>query len=205
MGRSKRNFNWPKVVFQFWVKESRFDCGALKKRWGFLDSERPPLEWNGKGFDPEALFSRFRGILTRVQSRLIRNARNVFLCSPGCEYTRCMYSSTCIPLNYYDVLAPWVCEYSHYVHTEGGGKRANTYFINNSSRACFPVFVWVRKTGPNMPCIQAKIHFLKNFLLHVLILSFWSYLITNFLGASGQVSRYHWPSHSGMLARENYI
>ena len=34
---------------------------------------------------------------------------------------------------YLCVLAPGVCEYNHYIHTEGGSKGAHTCFKNNSS------------------------------------------------------------------------
>ena len=68
---------------------------------------------------------------------------------------------------YVYVLAPGMCEYRHYINTEGRGQSANTYFKNNSSN----IFSCIRthaNTGPT--CIRAKINSSRIFFLHVLVL-----------------------------------
>ena len=52
-----------------------------------------------------------------------------------------------------------MCEYRHYINTEGRGQSANTYFKNNSSK----IFSCIRthaNTGPT--CIRAKINSSRN-------------------------------------------
>ena len=66
-----------------------------------------------------------------------------------------VFAAKLIPQKYFYVLATGVCEYSHYIHTEVGGKGANTYFKNSSSRV-FTVFARVRIQAP--ACIRTKIN-----------------------------------------------
>ena len=42
-----------------------------------------------------------------------------------------VFAPKLIPQKYFYVLAPGMCEYRHYINTEGRGQSANTYFKNN--------------------------------------------------------------------------
>ena len=79
--------------------------------------------------------------------------RNTFLCSPRCEYIRCMYSHR----NWHQGC---VCIQLLYIHTEGGGKGANTNFRSNSSKvlSCFRV-----NANTGSTCIRAIISFSRTF------------------------------------------
>ena len=66
-----------------------------------------------------------------------------------------VFAPKLIPPKYFYVSAPGMCEYRHYINTEGRGQSANTYFKNNSSK----IFSCIRthaNTGPT--CIRAKIN-----------------------------------------------
>ena len=60
-----------------------------------------------------------------------------------------VFAPKVIPPKYFYVLAPGMCEYRHYINTEGRGQSANTYFKNNSSKY-FPVFALMRIQAPHV-------------------------------------------------------
>ena len=71
-----------------------------------------------------------------------------------------VFAPELIPQKYFYALAPGMCEYRHYINTEGRGQSANTYFEKNSSKivSCIRTHV---NTGPT--CIRAKINSSRNF------------------------------------------
>ena len=83
-----------------------------------------------------------------------------------------------IPQKYLYVLAPGMCEYRHYINTEGRGQSANTYFKKNSSKR-FPVFTLMRIQAPH---VFAQKLIPQELFLHV------SVLCRGFVGESSGIS-----------------
>ena len=96
------------------------------------------------------------GTYPLARNQYINNSPGIFSCIRAGADT--CAACICTEINspkYFYVLAPGMCEYRHYINTEGRGQSANTYFKNNSSK----IFSCIRthaNTGPT--CIRAKIN-----------------------------------------------
>ena len=82
----------------------------------------------------------------------IKNAVAHINNSPGiCSCIRLghVFAPKLIPPKYFYVLAPGMCEYRHYINTEGRGQSANTYF-KIIPQKYFPVFALMRIQAPHV-------------------------------------------------------
>ena len=92
-----------------------------------------------------------------ARNQYINNSPGIFSCIRAGADTcaACICTEINSPKNLFYVLAPGMCEYRHYINTEGRGQSANTYFKNSSSKIFFCIRTHAN-TGPT--CIRAKIN-----------------------------------------------